>query len=456
MTTATVTPLRGTRTGTSGDLDGIHRPVIVVGGGQAGLSMSRCLAQAGIDHVVLERDEVAHSWKTYRWDTFCLVTPNWQCQLPDFPYGRDGSGHGFGGTDPHGFMVRSEIIDYLEAYKAFTDPPLHEGVGVDRVSRDDHGTYVLETTAGRLTADQVVIATGGYHTPITPPLSEPLPASITQVQSQHYKNGSQLPPGEVLVVGSGQSGAQIAEDLHLEGRRVHLVVGNAPRVARFYRGRDVTDWLDDLGYYQMPVTEHPRREAVRAQANHYVTGRDGGRDIDLRAHARDGMRLYGVMTDHRDGVLHFDPDLTASLDHADEVSESIKDTIDKHIATQQLDAPAEDRYTPVWAPEADPTELRLADSGITSVVWCIGFRQDFSWVDVPVFSGRGAPGHSRGVTSAPGLYFLGLPWQWTWGSGRFSGVGDDARYLAERIRSQRGLTSSGGRGDVCNVLALGS
>jgi putative flavoprotein involved in K+ transport len=454
MTTATVTPLR-TRPGNA-DLDGIHRSVVVVGGGQAGLSMSRCLAKAGIDHVVLERDEVAHSWKTYRWDTFCLVTPNWQCKLPDFPYGTDAHGRGFGGTDPHGFMVRSEIIAYLEAYKAFIEPPLYEGVGVDRVSRDDHGSYVVETTAGRLTADQVVIATGGYHTPITPPLSEPLPSEITQVQSEHYKNGSQLPPGEVLVVGSGQSGAQIAEDLHLEGRKVHLVVGNAPRVARFYRGRDVTDWLDDLGYYQMPVTEHPRREAVRAQANHYVTGRDGGRDIDLRAHARDGMALYGVMTDHRDGVLHFSPDLTASLDHADEVSESIKDTVDKHIATQQIDAPAEDRYSPVWAPESDPIELRLADTGITSVIWCIGFRQNFSWVDVPVFSGRGAPGHSRGVTSAPGLYFLGLPWQWTWGSGRFSGVGDDAGYLAERIRSRRGLTTSGGRGDVCNVLALGS
>jgi putative flavoprotein involved in K+ transport len=453
MTTATVTPLRPTG---NGDLDGVHRPVVVVGGGQAGLSMSRCLQRAGVEHVVLERDEVGHSWKTFRWDTFCLVTPNWQCKLPDFPYGTDEMGRGFGGTDPHGFMVRTQIIEYLEAYRAFVDPPLHEGVGVTRVSRDDRGTYVVETTAGRLTADQVVVATGGYHTPITPPMSQPLPDSITQVQSEHYRSGAQLPPGEVLVVGSGQSGAQIAEDLHLEGRKVHLVVGNAPRVARFYRGRDVTDWLDDLGYYKMPVTEHPRREAVRAQANHYVTGRDGGRDIDLRAHAADGMALYGLMTDHRDGVLHFAPDLTESLDHADEVSESIKDTIDKHIATQQIDAPVEDRYTPVWAPAADPTELRLADTDITSVVWCIGFRQNFSWIDVPVFTGRGTPGHNRGVTSSPGLYFLGLPWQWTWGSGRFSGVGEDARYLAERIRSQRGLTSTGPRGDVCNVLALGS
>ena len=168
------------------------------------------------------------------------------------------------------------------------------------------------------------------------------------------------------------------------------------------------------------------------------------------------MRLYGLMTDHRDGVLHFEPNLTASLDHADEVSESIKDTIDKFITAQGVDAPAEERYTPVWRPAGETTELALADTGITSVVWCIGFRQDFRWIDVPVFNGRGAPAHSRGTTDVPGLYSLGLAWQWTWGSGRFSGVGQDAEYLAERIGSQRGLTSTGGRGDVCNVLALGS
>ena len=429
------------------DLAGRHWPVTVVGGGQAGLSMSRCLQRRGIEHVVLERAEVAHSWKAHRWDTFCLVTPNWQCRLPDFPYA---------GDDPHGFMVREQIVDYLEAYRAFVDPPIVEGVEVTRLARDERGTYHLTTTAGELTADQVVVATGGYHTPITPPLSEPLPAGVTQVGSQDYRSGAQLPPGEVLVVGSGQSGAQIAEDLHLEGRQVHLVVGDAPRVARSYRGRDVTDWLADMGYYDMPVTEHPRREAVRAQANHYVTGRDGGRDIDLRAHARDGMRLYGLLTDHRDGVLHFATDLAQRLDHADEVSESIKDTIDAWIAEQRVDAPLEERYTPVWRPEREVTELRLADTGITSVVWCIGFRQDFRWVDVPVFTGRGAPAHTRGVTSSPGLYFLGLPWLWTWGSGRFSGVGRDAEHLAERIRSQRGLTTTGPRGDVCNVLALGS
>jgi putative flavoprotein involved in K+ transport len=434
----------------TGELDGRHLPVVVVGAGQAGLSMSWCLRAAGIEHLVVERDTVAHAWRTERWDTFSLVTPNWQCRLP---------GHPYPGDDPHGFMVRDEIVAYLEDYRALVDPPLVEGVEVTRVRPGGPTAYQVVTGAGTMTADQVVVATGGYHRPVVPELSVPFPPGVVQLRSSQYRGPAQLPAGEVLVVGSGQSGAQIAEDLHLAGRRVHLATGSAPRVARFYRGRDVTDWLDELGYYDMPVTEHPRREAVRAQANHYVTGRDGGRDIDLRAHALAGMQLYGTLLDldgAREPTLRFKPDLTEHLDHADEVSESIKDTIDRYIAGAGIDAPVEPRYRPVWSPEHDPTELRLADAGITAVVWCIGFRTDFSWVDVPVFSGGGYPHHHRGVTDAPGLYFLGLPWQWTWGSGRFSGVARDAEHLAERIRSQRGLTRTGPRGDVCNVLALGS
>jgi putative flavoprotein involved in K+ transport len=441
----------------TGELDGRHWPVVVVGAGQAGLSMSWCLRAAGIEHLVVERDTVAHSWRSERWETFCLVTPNWQCRLP---------GHPYPGDDPHGFMVRDEIVAYLEDYRRLVDPPLVEGVAVTRVTAGAASAYQLTTTAGTATADQVVVATGGYHRPVRPELSVPFPPGVVQLQSSQYRGPDQLPDGEVLVVGSGQSGAQIAEDLHLAGRRVHLATGSAPRVARFYRGRDVTDWLDELGYYDMPVTEHPRREAVRAQANHYVTGRDGGRDIDLRAHALAGMRLYGTLLDldgaglDLDGgsepTLRFKPNLVENLDHADEVAESIKNTIDRYITDAGIEAPVEARYRPVWAPEREVTELRLADSGITAVVWCIGFRTDFSWVDVPVFSGGGYPHHRRGVTDAPGLYFLGLPWQWTWGSGRFSGVARDAEFLAERIRSQRGLTRTGPRGDVCNVLALGS
>jgi putative flavoprotein involved in K+ transport len=434
--------------------NGRHRPVVIVGGGQAGLSMSYCLTQRGVEHVVLERDRVAQQWRSARWDSFCLVTPNWQCRLPGFPYA---------GDDPHGFMVREQILDYLRAYAASFRPPVREGVTVTGLSRDGRGGYLLRTADGdSYTAGQVVVATGAYHRPVVPEYAPRLPEGVTQLHSSQYQAPGQLPDGAVLVVGSGQSGAQIAEDLHLAGRAVHLSVGSAPRVARSYRGRDVVAWLDELGYYDMPITRHPRREGVRAQANHYVTGRGGGRDIDLRAFAAAGMCLHGRLVDVRGGQLRFAADLRANLDHADQVSESIKDTIDDHIRRTGADAPAEPRYRPIWQPPPGDEPLDLAGSGITGVIWAIGFRSDYRWVDVPVFTGTGYPAHTRGVTSAPGLYFLGLPWLWTWGSGRFSGIARDAEYLTEQICSGRGTpyatagALAGAPAGLPNALALGS
>ncbi|MET8760722.1 MSMEG_0569 family flavin-dependent oxidoreductase [Lentzea sp. NPDC004782] len=410
----------------STDLAGVHRTVVVVGGGQAGLSTSYCLDRAGIDHVVLERDRPGGEWRNRRWDSFCLVTPNWQCQLPGFPYR---------GSDPDGFMVRDEIVRYLEDYAKSFDCPLVEGVTAVRLRRREGGGFRVSTTHGELTADHVVLATGPYQVPLRPRIAERVPADVVQLHSSEYRNPGALPAGEVLVVGTGQSGCQIAEDLHLAGRQVHLAVGSAPRVARSYRGRDVVAWLEDMGYYRRGIDEFEDADAVRLRANHYVTGRDGGRDIDLRAFARDGMRLYGRLTDIRDGLARFAPDLAKNLDHADAVSEGIKDSIDAHILARGVDAPAESRYVPVWTPDAEPSELDL--SGITSVVWSTGFGRDHRWIDVPVFDGRGYPTHERGVTSCPGLYFIGLPWQHTWGSGRFCGVADDARHLVSHIASER-------------------
>jgi len=209
-------------------------------------------------------------------------------------------------------------------------------------------------------------------------------------------------------------------------------------VARFYRGRDVTDWLDEMGHYEVPVDEHPHGDRVRLQANHYVTGRGGGHDIDLRRFALEGMRLYGRLTDIEGTKLDFASDLGENLDHADEVSEGIKTAIDEHIEREDLDAPGEERYTPVWRPEREPAELDLAASGIRAVVWCLGFGRDYRWIDVPVFDGNGYPTHERGVTAVKGLYFLGLPWLHTWGSGRFAGIERDARHLAESILERRG------------------
>jgi putative flavoprotein involved in K+ transport len=423
-----------------------HYPVIIVGGGQAGLSMSYCLKERGIDHIVFEKHRLGEAWRSKRWDTFCLVTPNWQCQLPGFQYS---------GDDPHGFMRKDEIVRYLEAYAHSFEPPLQEGVVVSRLRAHESGVFAISTSKGDYLADQVVVATGGYQVETVPRLAERFSPNIVQLHSADYKNPESLPNGDVLVIGSGQSGCQIAEDLHLADRHVHLCVGGAPRTARRYRGKDVVDWLHQMGYYNMPVHEHPLKERVRAKANHYVTGRDGGRDIDLRKFALEGMKLYGRLRDVQGSILRFADDLKENLDQADAVSESIKTTIDKYIEANRITAPTEERYRPVWEPAIPCLELDCVRANIRAVVWSVGFRTDYSWIEVPIFDGKGYPCHQRGVTSVPGIYFLGLPWQYTWGSGRFSGVAQDARFLADCIEAKYGA-SLHQTGRLLNELALGS
>lgn len=406
-----------------------HVPVAIVGGGQAGLSVSYHLKERGIDHLVFEKETAAHTWATQRWDTFCLVTPNWQCDLP---------GHRYDGPDPDGFMKKDEIVAYLKAFVAKVKPPIREGVAVTRVERREDGLFAVQTSDGDYTAQAVVVASGGYHTPIIPRMAEKLPSTVTQIHSNQYCTPTQLPEGEVLVVGSGQSGAQIAEDLHLAGRRVHLAVGDAPRCARFYRGRDVVTWLADMGYYEMTVDDHPLRDGVRDNTNHYVTGRDGGRDIDLRRFATEGMALYGALEDYESGSLRFRDTLKRSLDQADRTYNSINAAIDKHIAENGIQAPPQAHYTPVWEPHEPVTRLVLDGSGITAIVWCIGFTPDFRWLDASVFNGAGRPKHKRGVTAEDGVYFIGLPWLNTWGSGRFGAVGRDAEYIVQVIQTRLG------------------
>ena len=300
------------------------------------------------------------------------------------------------------------------------------------MTRGERG-FRLEAGDADYTADAVVLAVGGYHQPNLPRFAERLPGSIQQLHSSAYRNSRQLPPGEVLVVGSGQSGCQIAEDLHLDGRKTHLVVGSAPRCPRGYRGRDAVDWLADLGQYDLPVEQHPMRERVRKKANHYLTGRDGGHDIDLRKFAEQGMQLWGRLTDYAGGSLRFADDLETSLDAADASYNNICATIDKYIEAKTIAAPDGHRYTATWRPQVAVTELDPVARGITSIIWSTGFRADWSWIDLPLFDGAGYPSHTRGVTSVPGVYVVGLPWLYTWGSGRFVGVGRDAGFLAARI-----------------------
>jgi putative flavoprotein involved in K+ transport len=282
-----------------------------------------------------------------------------------------------------------------------------------------------------------------------------LPDHILQVHSSKYKNPESLPEGAVLVIGTGQSGCQIAEDLHLAGRKVHLCVGSAPRSPRRYRGKDAVEWLDLMGYYDLSIDQHPQKEKVRSKANHYLTGRDGGREIDLRRFALEGMQLHGRLKNIASNKLEFFNDLKQNLDGADAVSESIKKTIDNFIAKNNLDAPLETPYQPVWQPAMDIPDLDLAEANITTVIWCTGFQSDFSWIEIPVFDGKGYPCHDRGVTDIKGLYFLGLPWLYTWGSGRFSGVARDATYLADYIMARRKV-SHASDWTVVNEFLLGS
>ncbi|MBL4835676.1 MAG: MSMEG_0569 family flavin-dependent oxidoreductase [Pseudomonas sp.] len=411
-----------------------HHSVIIIGGGQAGLSASYYLQQHDIHHLVLEKHALTNAWRTQRWDAFCLVTPNWQCTLPGYPYP---------GDDPHGFMKKDEIIAYLDGFIESVNAPCRTGVSVERIRPRAQGGYHVQTSDGDYTADQVIVASGGYQVPIIPRLAERVPAEIQQIHSEQYRSPDILPGGNVLVVGSGQSGAQIAEDLHLAGRKVYLAVGDAPRCARFYRGRDVVEWLHEMKYYDIDVESHPLREGVRDNTNHYLTGRDGGRDIDLRRFATEGMELFGLLTDLEGSTLKFAPDLTQKLDAADAVYERINRNIDKWIDEQGISAPPGEPYTPVWQPEAERESLDLEAAGITTIIWCIGFAPDFRFVEASVFNGHGHPVHQRGVTTQPGLYFLGLPWLHTWGSGRFSGIARDAEYLAEQIVRTARLARAG-------------
>ena len=405
-----------------------HVPVVIVGGGQAGLSVSWYLSQAQVEHVVVESKTPTHAWADARWDNFTLVTPNWHCRLP---------GYSYDGPDPDGFMTRDEVVAWLGGWLETFDAPIRTHTTVTRLRQIDSATFELSLQSGGdvelLQCNQVVVATGGYPLPVIPPYASTLDPSVHQVHSEEYFAPEQLPDGAVLVVGSGQSGAQIAEDLHLAGRQVHLAVGSAPRVARRYRGRDCMTWLAEMGLYDTPTAQYPGGKAAQEKTNHYVTGRDGGRDVDLRQFATEGMHLYGSLTGGKDSGLTFAPTLRSALDKADSVYNSICADIDRYIDAREIQAPPPSRYEPVWQPDAEPTHLDLIESGVTSIVWAIGFRPDYRWIEASAFDGGGRPMQTRGITQVPGLSFIGLPWMHTWGSGRFLGIDADAKYVADSI-----------------------
>lgn len=401
---------------------------IVVGGGQAGLSASWHLKQAGRDHVVLDRGQIGDTWRN-RWDSFCLVTPNRLCQLPGFPYD---------GDDPDDFMLRDQIVDYVERFASSFGPPYQGAVEIERVGASGGaGRFELVTSKGDFTVDNLIIAVGTHQHPNIPRWDRKLPSDITKLHTRDYRNSGQLPDGAVLVVGSGQSGCQVAEDLHGAGREVHLCVGNAGRIPRSYRGRDILEWDVVTGYFDLMVDDHPKGRDIRFKPHPHLSGRDGGHTIDLRQLALNGVRLHGKVLDVEGSTARLSGDLAETLDDIDRGCRAEMDGIDSFIAEHGLDAPEADIAQIDWEPAAEPPLLDLGQAGINSVIYATGFYFDFGWIDLAVFDAFGYPQYERGVTGIPGLYFVGLHWMHTQGSGLFYQVGRDAGFVVDHLCNQR-------------------
>lgn len=408
---------------------------VIIGGGQAGLAMSYLLTEQGRDHVVLEKgQQVAESWRG-RWDSFTLVTPNWQLQLP---------GHPYQGDDPDGFLVRDEVVRYLEDYVAMFNPPLRLGVKVTAVEKISEGDdFLVETTDQDYEAANVVVAVGAFQYPNIPAFSQDAPEEIPQLHSSEYQNPEALPEGNVLIVGSGQSGCQIAQELHESGRQVYLCTSRAGRIPRRYRGKDSFWWALKLGIFDQTVDELESPKE-RFTANPQVSGKDGGQDINLHQFARDGIVLLGHLEGFEGRRAILAPDLHQNLAIADKQAAELCKGVDKYVRKVGLDVPEESVTELQDGYEQDVnTELDLAEAEIDVILWATGFDRDFSWIDLPIFDEWGYPVQERGVTEHPGLYFLGLHWLHTLKSGLFLGVGEDAEHIAEHMAERTGNEASG-------------
>ena len=401
-------------------------PTIIIGGGQAGLSTSYHLTQRGQEHILLEQAaQAGNAWRNDRWDSFTLLTPNWSFRLPGAEYQ---------GVAPDGFMKREEIVAAFEQYILRFQMPVQYGVKVSSVEPITDGPgYRVSTDEAVLDARNVVIATGLFQRPKVPAFSADLPAHISQLHSGRYRNPQALPPGAVLVVGSGQSGCQIAEELYLSGRAVYLCVGSAGRVPRRYRGKDVYEWLRLSGFLDRTVDKLPSPKAKYA-ANPHLSGRDGGRSLNLHQFARDGVVLLGRIQNGRAGRIWLASDLKENLARADKFEVEIVKLIDGLLLQTGMDAPLESLPVMRDGYEAEEIgDLDLLSVGITTIIWAIGYRFDFDMVRLPIFDSDGYPVQRRGVTDYAGLFFMGLPWLYKQKSGLLLGVGEDAEYIAEKI-----------------------
>jgi len=401
---------------------------VVVGAGQAGLAVSALLSQRGIAHLVLERGQVGESWRSQRWDSFALNTPNWSNQLP---------GAGMAEGEPDGFSSRDDLVEFLERYVSSHDLPIREHTEVSSVERLPNGGFMVGTPEGRVQARNVVVCSGSMSTPRLPAMAADLDEAISSLTAATYRNADALPPGAVVVVGSGQSGCQIAEDLLAEGRTVHLCVSKVARIPRRYRGRDILSWWHDMGFLDVRVEDLPDPAAQYAPQPQ-VSGTAGGHTISLQSLARDGASLLGRV-ERIDGVVwHLRPNVDECVQFADGKCAEFKAAIDAYIEANDIAAPE---------PEPDPYEPPMPDlhgsdeveqfdleaEGVSTVIWCVGFRGDFSWIQHDVLGDRGLPIHDAGVSAVQGLYFVGFPWLSKRKSGILLGVNEDAGRIVDKI-----------------------
>jgi putative flavoprotein involved in K+ transport len=407
---------------------------IIIGGGHSGMAMSYKLLQAGREHLVLERfSQVGETWRRQRWDSFSLVIPNWTILLPGAEYD---------GPYPDAFMPRAEFIQHLETYASKYQMPIQFNTCVTSVEKHPSGIgYWVRTDQGDFEAQNVIIATGFFQDPKIPELASSFPQDILQLHTSQYRNSQSLPEGAVLVVGSGQSGSQIAEELYLNGRTVYLCVGKSGRVPRRYRGKDAFEWLRLTGFMDRTSESLPNSRA-RFDAAPQLSGARGGHTLNLHQFARDGVHLLGHLQGIQDGKLSIAPDLMESLQRTDAFEAEVLKRIDAYITRSGIDAPVEslpvlrDGYdTPIQM------ELDLRAANIRTVIWATGYRIDFRWVKPAPMDSDGFPVQRQGTSPCPGLYFFGLPWQDNFGSGFLYNLGKAADHILNDMMEREGVMS---------------
>jgi putative flavoprotein involved in K+ transport len=405
---------------------------VVIGAGQAGLAMSWWLARRGIDHVVLERGAgVANTWRTERWKSLTLLTPNWQSRLP---------GLGYEGDRPDGFRTLGETIEFLDEYARRVAPPLRLRCPVGAVRAREDG-YEVESGDGTWRCRAVVIATGAFNLPRVPELAGALPGDIAQITPTQYRGPSELPEGGVLVVGAAATGAQLADEIRRAGRDVALAVGEHVRALRTYRGRDIQWWMDVTGLNDEAFDRVENLDRARSLPSFQLAGYSDRHDIDLNALRAIGVRLVGRLAGVRDGKLQLSGSLRNVCELADLKLNRLLKTFDQWAAERGIERDLDPvhRPAPTVVDAAPPLGLDLAKRGIRTVLWATGFRADYRWLQVPVLDRKGDLVHEGGVViGAPGLYVLGLPFLRRRKSTLIDGVGDDARELSAHLAAYLG------------------